>query len=228
MSFLYTFVVSVLRRMNVYEKRDPSYVSTIAVLLGKNRNETILDIGTGTGYIASMLCKNKQLVIGLDVNRNTFKSNRLRPFHAVVADAHHMPFQNSVFDATLLISVVEHLDRPLACISEIGRISKQNSLCITQLPNLQWLIEPHTKFPLLCLMPWRLSSSIKKSIGYDSLNLDVTIKKVILWFNYAGFENNYRKNIYHGLKAFRFLPWPPGWFLAFRKTRETSQSQYRA
>jgi len=217
-SFLYDFIVSVLRKMNTYDKRNLSYSSTISSLLNDADNEPILDIGVGTGCLANMLCKEKQrLIVGLDINKNILKSNKLRSFHPVVADAHHMPFQDEVFAVTLFISCAEHLNHPLACINEISRITKQNGLCITQLPNLQWLMEPHTKFPLLYFMPRKLSSAIKKSTRYDSLNLNVTRKKVLSWFNHSDFANICRGDIYHGLRIFRLIPWPLGWFLIFRK-----------
>jgi len=222
MSFLYNFAVFVLRKINIYDKRNLSYSSIISSLLTDGENETILDIGAGTGYIANMLCKKKKrFIVGLDINQKFFKPNEIRLFHPVVADAYHMPFKNEAFRATLFISCVEHLDKPLACIKEINRITKANGLCITQLPNLQWLMEPHTKFPFLYFMPRRLSSFIKKSSMYDSLNLNVTLKKVLLWFNHLGFANIFRRKIYHDLQIFRLLPWPLGWFLVFRKTRKT-------
>jgi len=221
MSFLYNFIVSVLKKINVYDKRNLSYASTISSLVDDTSNEPILDIGVGTGYITNMLRKEKQrLIVGLDIDKNVLKSNKLRLFHPVVADAHHMPFQDEVFAATLFISCVEHLKHPPACINEISRITKKDGLCITQLPNLQWLMEPHTKFPLLYFMPRKLSSTIKKSTRYTSLNLNVTRKNVLSWFNHSDFTNICRTDIYHILQICRLLPWPLGWFLIFRKIRK--------
>ncbi len=218
LSFLYNFVVSVLRKINTYDKRNLNYSSTISSLLNDADSEPILDIGVGTGCITNMLCKEKQrFIVGIDIDRNILKLNKLRLFHPVVADAHRMPFQDQVFAATLFISCVEHLDHPPACINEISRITKQKGLCITQLPNLQWIMEPHTKFPLLYFMPRKLSSTIKKSTQYDSLNLYATRKKVLSWFNHSGFANVSRRNVYHILRIFRLFPWPLGWFLIFCK-----------
>jgi len=219
MSFLYHFVVSVLRKMNIYNKRNLNYSSVISSLINDGKKETILDIGTGTGQIANTLCKKeKGFIVGSDIDRRVFKHNRPRLFHSIVADAHHMPFKNEAFDTTLFISCIEHLDHPSTAIGEISRITKQNGICITQLPNLQWIMEPHTKFPFLYLMPYKLSSIIKKSSGYNSLNLNVTLSKVLSWFTHSDFVNTHRKPIYHNLQIFKLLPWPPGWFLVFHKT----------
>lgn len=198
--------------------RKIGYSSTISSLINDDKgNETILDIGVGSGDVVNMLCRKKErFIVGLDVNKRILKSNKLRLFHPIVADAHHMPFQDEVFDATLLISCVEHLAQPQTCVKEVSRITREEGLCITQLPNLQWLMEPHTKFPFLYFMPRRLSSIIRKSSGYDSLNLNVTLKKVLSFFDGCGFANICRKNIYH-LRIFAFFSWPPGWFLVFRR-----------
>lgn len=226
MSLLYNLTVSILRRINIYDKRNLSYSLVISSLITDGKGKTILDIGTGTGYIANTLCKKKKVfIVGLDIDRRAFKSNRLRLFHPVVADAHHLPFKNEVFDTILFISCIEHLDHPLTAINEISRITKQNGFCITQLPNLQWLMEPHTKFPLLYFIPHRFSSIILKSSRYASVNLKVTLKNVILWFAKSGFTNTQRRNIYHDLKIFKLLPWPLGWFLIFHNRRRNTDTR---
>jgi ubiquinone/menaquinone biosynthesis C-methylase UbiE len=215
---LYDLIVSFLQKMKIYDMREIGYSSIISSLISDDDgNETILDVGVGSGYIANRLCpKKEKFIVGLDVNKKILKSNKLRLFHPVAADAHHMPFQDEVFDVTLLISCVEHLAQPQTCIKEVSRITRQKGLCITQLPNLQWLMEPHTKFPFLYFMPRPLSLVIKKSSGYDSLNLNVTLKKVLSFFDNFGFANISRRDIRH-FKIFIFSFWPLGWFLVFRR-----------
>jgi len=107
MSLPYNFIVSVLRKMNIYDKRDLSYSLMISSMITEG-DKTILDIGTGTGYMADTLSKKgKRFVVGLDIDKTRFNRN----------------------------SCIEHLSRPLTAISEISRTAKQNGLCITQLPN---------------------------------------------------------------------------------------------
>jgi len=194
-------------------------------LITNEENKIILDIGTGAGIIANSLCKEKKVfLVGLDIDRRVFHKNGAQLFYPIIADAHHLPFKNEVFDVILFISCIEHLDHPLTAINEISRITKQNGFCITQLPNLQWLMEPHTKFPLLYFVPRGFSSIILKSSGYVSVNLKVTLKNVISWFTKAGFTNTQRIKVYHNLKIFKPLPWPLGWFLIFhKKERNTTR-----
>ena len=128
MSFLYNLIVSVLRKINVYDKRNLSYSLMISSLITDGQDKTILDIGTGTGYLANTLCKKKKgFIVGLDIDRRVFKFSRLRLFHPVIADAHHLPFKNEVFDAILFISCIEHLDHPLTAISEISRETQEKT-----------------------------------------------------------------------------------------------------
>jgi ubiquinone/menaquinone biosynthesis C-methylase UbiE len=215
---LYGFVVSILRKMNIYDKRNLSYSLMISSMLDESDSEIVLDIGAGRGSIASALGRGRQrVIIGLDVNKRALKSAESRVFQPIVADAHHMPFKDEAFDATLFVSCVEHLAYPSKCIQEISRITKQNGQCIAQLPNLQWVIEPHTKFPFLYFMPAPIASIVKRSCNYNSLDLDISLKKLISWFGDAGFGNVWRKGLYQNLHVFRILPWPLGWFLLFRR-----------
>ena len=217
MSFLHNSVVSLLKRLRIYEKRNQSYSSTIVNILGDQKESVILDIGSGSGKLANSLCYGENLVIGLDLNRNVFKNPKNRSFQPILADAHKMPFVENTFNALISISCLEHLASPSLAIQEIARITKQNGICIVQLPNLQWILEPHTKFPLLAFMPKTVKFRILKSSGYIGLNFGVTLKNGISWFTQSGFINTYMKSIFHQLKPFQILPWPLGWFLVFRK-----------
>jgi len=221
MSLLYKPIVSILQRANVYEKRELDYASTIISLLNNIQMEPILDVGTGGGHIADLLSRHGcNFVVGLDLDKDWIKSNKARLSHFILADAHQMPFRNKVFSVTLSISCIEHLHSPLTSINEIGRITKQRGVCIVQLPNIQWIIEPHTKFPLLYLLPKKLSSLIRKSTQYTTLNLDTTLKKVLSWFDRIGFVNTRRIKIHHVSKVLRLFSFPCGWFLLFLKVSQ--------
>lgn len=219
MGFFYRSAVSLLYRRKTYERRQLTYSSIIYSLL-ENAKGNILDIGTGTGSIFDLLHpKSEELMVGLDVDRTAVKSLGKRRFNAVIADAEHMPFRDGIFHATLLISCIEHLSCAPRCVKEIKRVTVENGSCIVQLPNLQWPIEPHTKFPLLGFMPNPISSVVKKSESYNSLYLSTSLKKVLVWFSQAGFANVARQKIYPDFHFLRIFPWPLGWFLVFRKIK---------
>jgi ubiquinone/menaquinone biosynthesis C-methylase UbiE len=93
----------------------------------------------------------------------------LNNFHCVMA-------RWTQFSLTLL----EHLENPDKCVQELYRVLKQGAAAIIQLPNLQYLFEPHTKLPLLGFMPKRVQSRIVKMIEYAYINFDVTVKKCFI------------------------------------------------
>lgn len=49
-------------------------------------------------------------------------------FPTILADAHHLPFRDKVFEFTRCFHVLEHLRFPLAVVEEIKRVSKRAEL----------------------------------------------------------------------------------------------------
>ena len=54
----------------------------------------------------------------------------------IIADAHHLPFRNEVFDRVFCIEVLEHLNSPLKALNEIRRVLNKNGTIIVTVPNL--------------------------------------------------------------------------------------------
>lgn len=176
-----------------------------------------LDIGVAKGEISSLISNMLKVnIIGLDVNKNALK-NAPASLERIVADAHFLPFRSKSFDIVLLISTLEHLSKPDLCVKEVERILQTRGFCVLQLPNLQWFLEPHTKWPLMHIMPSFVVRIVKKHTNYDELNLDVTSKNVITWFAMRNLMNIDRVKVNHGFKILNLVPWPPAWFLLFEK-----------
>jgi len=106
-------------------------------------------------------------------------------------------------------------------VGELYRMLRRGGAAIIQLPNLQYPFEPHTKWPLLCLMPKRLQSRILKMIGYPYINMEVTIKNALLMLENAGFRLEETVKVYH-LGIMKFLPQAPAYILIARKIMQNS------
>jgi SAM-dependent methyltransferase len=78
------------------------------------------------------------------------------------------------------LSLLEHLGNPAKCVQELYRVLKQGGVAIIQLPNLQYLFEPHTKLPLVGFMPKWAQSRILRMMDYAYINFDVTVKKCFI------------------------------------------------
>jgi len=82
----------------------------------------ILDIGCGS---------NPKGDINLDCFPNNFSQHGVhwRPRDVknfVLADAHCLPFRSDVFDKIFLMAILEHLESPGRCVTEVKRVGKMN------------------------------------------------------------------------------------------------------
>jgi SAM-dependent methyltransferase len=119
------------------------------------------------------------------------------------------------------LSLLEHLGNPAKCVQELYRILRQGGVAIIQIPNLQYLFEPHTKLPLLGFMPQRVQSRILRMMNYAYINFDVTVKNTLLMLQKSGFELEKTMKVYH-LGIMKLLPLAPAYIFIARKVRVLS------
>lgn len=55
----------------------------------------------------------------------------------IIFDAHHIPFQNNVFDLVIVQAVLEHVLDPFQCVKEIKRVLKENGIVYAETPFMQ-------------------------------------------------------------------------------------------
>lgn len=102
---------------------------------------------------------------------------------------------------------------PEVAVNEMSRILRKGGLVLVQLPNLQWFIEPHTKWPLLYFMPRSLKENVKRLTKYSELNMDVTFNNVVRMFIKARLKLLSSRKWWHNVDSASILHWPPAWFL---------------
>jgi SAM-dependent methyltransferase len=85
-----------------------------------------LDIGTGTGRFAQYFNDSGFTIIGVDVSLPMMLQARQRGVRDLVrADAHHLPFRDQTFDASMMIHLI-HLARDwVQAIHEAGRVTRK-------------------------------------------------------------------------------------------------------
>src|SRR2546426_10220590 len=87
---------------------------------------TILDVGTGTGRFAQYLTDSGFNVLGIDVSLAMMaKAREKRRRNLVQADAHHLPFQDMVFDGALMIHVLHLVRDWVQVVGEVGRVTRK-------------------------------------------------------------------------------------------------------
>jgi len=87
----------------------------------------VLDVGSGTDVL-----DRARGDVCIDLCRRPAN----RPQNFVCADAHHLPFQNAVFEQANMLEVTEHVESPIQCLREIHRVIKDNGNLELTTPNV--------------------------------------------------------------------------------------------
>lgn len=127
------------REKSYYEKqtRDDAHLQRILDCLTIHEGDTILDLGTGTGYVAIPLAWNNPTcqIIGLDIIDSTMKENQERAttlhlpnLSYQVYDGGSMPFQDNTFDIIVSRFAIHHFTDIKKTFHEIGRVLKDGGI----------------------------------------------------------------------------------------------------
>ncbi|HEX7670744.1 MAG TPA: metalloregulator ArsR/SmtB family transcription factor [Polyangiaceae bacterium] len=87
----------------------------------------VLDVGSGDGAAASSLAPYCSSLTCIDTNARMIEAatERLARFpnvHALVADAHHLPFEAASFDAVLVFHTLTYAENPARALEECARV----------------------------------------------------------------------------------------------------------
>jgi hypothetical protein len=104
-------------------------------------------------------------------------------------------------------------------VQELYRVLRQGGVAIIQLPNLQYLFEPHTKLPLPGFMPKWVQLKILRMMNYTYINFDVTIKNALLMLQKSGFNLEDTVKVYH-LEIMKLLHIAPAYIFIAIEMKE--------
>jgi len=104
-------------------------------------NEIVLDIGTGSGWIAVRLAHQGVFITSLDLSHKNLARIKqgvnmgdVEKTSFVLGDALRLPFQDNSFDAIVASEVLEHLNVPSDAVREMYRVLKPNGRVIASTP----------------------------------------------------------------------------------------------
>lgn len=128
-----------------YKKQtvDEEHLELLLNMVQPAEGENVLDLGTGTGYIAFPLAERypKVRVIGLDIVTNTLQRNRekaetkgLKNLEFLCYDGISFPMGDHEVDAVITRYALHHFPNLTACFCEMKRILKPGGRLIISDP----------------------------------------------------------------------------------------------
>lgn len=125
-------------------------------------NETILDIGTGNGAIASYFGDLSSVVTSVDIIDERTVRGRFE--FRLIQDG-TLPFSDESFDIVISNHVIEHLENQLEHVAEISRVLKPDGIAYLATPNRLWPWEFHYRLPLLHYLPLTIFTWLLYTFG---------------------------------------------------------------
>jgi len=150
--------------------------------LNPQKNEKILDVGTGSGFYARYAAEKGAKVTAVDMStemlgvaKNISSKNGLR-ISFIKADAQKLPFKNHSFDKVVSVDLIEHLPQPEKFLKRIIEVIKPRGLIV-----IAW---PHA------YSPYRFKYYFEKLILQRSLPYTrwISTAYVSRWFESNGFR----------------------------------------
>lgn len=151
------------------------------------RRLRVLDVGCGRGALVLALVRSGVDAYGIDVDSIPFSKSRClfeksninqseRLFD--VSAARRWPFDDSYFDVTISLQVLEHVAELDALVRELWRVTAMGGVGFHQLPGYRRVVEPHTFIPLVHWFP-------KGSMRAELL-LRIFNRRLPMWFGQEG------------------------------------------
>jgi ubiquinone/menaquinone biosynthesis C-methylase UbiE len=110
---------------------------------------SMLDIGTGAGYIAQYFAARAPSLLSVDV----VDERVARGFDFRLVANELLPSADASHDVVISNHVIEHVDDQERHLREIARVLKPGGIAYLATPNRFALIEPHFKLPFLSWIP---------------------------------------------------------------------------
>lgn len=126
-----------------------SYIRRLNENFNFDSNEILIDVGTGSGYIAVEMAKRGLKVIACDLTLKELvklkevirKEHLENNLFLVCCSAEELPFKSKITDYLVSNAVLEHLPKEKEAISEISRVCKDRSgLMITVPLKLKYIL----------------------------------------------------------------------------------------
>ena len=112
-------------------------------------DNTVIDIGCGTGSQALAISHIVESVVGIDVREDSIKEAQRSRIESnasvefIMADAEYLPFRNSCCDTATMLEALEHVQNQDTVLREIWRVLRDSGYLILSVPNKLYPLEMH-------------------------------------------------------------------------------------
>jgi ubiquinone/menaquinone biosynthesis C-methylase UbiE len=162
---------------------------------------TILDVGAGSGHIASHFAVANDVTAADIQNQLMVSSPRLR--FALLSGV-GLPFDDASFDVVLLNHVLAYMPDQLSALREVKRVLVPAGCCYVALPNRLFPIDPHLHLPLVNFLPRRGYAWLTNRLRHANEHLNMpTLAGIRVLFRQAGFNQvDFTPRILHSPEQF--------------------------
>lgn len=127
-----------------WNKREYEHKSEVLVLdklLKDTNGKWFLDIGGSFGRLASSYSRKYNKPVIIDYSLKTLQKNykQLKKdypnIELIAANTYSLPFKEAIFDGSLMVRVLHHIEKPDECIKEIHRVLNGKGIYIQEYAN---------------------------------------------------------------------------------------------
>lgn len=163
---------------------------------------SVLDIGTGSGVIASQLSRLSKSVTSMDISDDRLEKEGYKFIKIKGTD---FPFEDESFDVVISNHVIEHVPKSeqRKHIQEIRRVLRKGGVCYLATPNKYFILGQEHRMLLFSfgrikdISHLTYSQLVGFSEGLNPLNMAVEIIK---------YPQKYKLDAYSSLQFMQFLP----------------------
>lgn len=144
--------------------RSNSETPGVSEFLGDIKGRKVLEIGCGSGYMATLLSRSKALVTAFDLSPQSVRTTRKRAelnqteLDVLVSAGENLPFQDESFDIVIGKAILHHL------MSEIG---SQDIRRVLRKGGRAVFVEPMGMNPILTFVRKYIPYPHKNAVGID-------------------------------------------------------------
>ncbi len=114
--------------------RNPEKIRELAKLPVSGR---LLDVGGGTGRVATALCDLVDEIVIVDVSMGMLRQVPLATLKPVCCFSESLPFPSSSFDRVIMVDALHHVVNQAAAALEMLRLLKPGGLLIIEEPDIR-------------------------------------------------------------------------------------------